>query len=218
MTFLAIEYTFTKNTILQLVPNQYLNVFFFYCCVCQCGNSSCCFCNLTWILKERMFGRWCWVRVTAGGEWPAFMFYMTASRVHAHFIHSDLVDNFCPWSSYHCQDGAVQYSTINTLIAKYQVEALVFESLYLLNNFKKNPISNMLHSVESFAGWSSGWVINSWGWEEAASLWPQCSGITTFLCSWYYRLASYKYSEMQILWSNKVMQTRLCGLDLVCAA
>lgn len=39
---------------------------------------------------------------------------------------------FCPLKFYHCQDGAVQYSTS---ITKNGVEALGFESLCLLNNF-----------------------------------------------------------------------------------
>lgn len=143
------------------------------------------------------------------------MFYMTASRVHAHFMHSHLVESFCPlkllplsgWcSSIHYLDHQ-----------KWGRSSCSWVPLFA-EQLPKNPISNMLHSIKCFAGQSSGWDISSSGWEEAVSLWPKCSGITTCLCCWYCRLASHTLSEIQILWSNNVMQTWWCGLQLVCAA
>lgn len=81
----------------------------------------------------------------------------------------------------------------------------------------KNPISNMLHSVKSFAGWSNGWDINSQARKKLEVFDP-----STVVSLHFFVVGIMAWlptnTEMQILWSNNVMQTRLCGLHLVCAA
>lgn len=194
-------YTFTKKKILQLVEKQSFNVFSLYCHVSPCGNYSCCFCNLTSVFKER-FSRWYWIRVTARREGTNCVFSMTAEYMH---ISCTVIrwKVFVHWSSHHCQDGAVQYSTLTT---KNGVEALVFESLCLLKNFQKTLFQTCSIQPKALQNKVGAGDTNSSGWEEAASLWPECSvslhvfvvGTTDWLPT---------NTEMQILWSNNVMHT-----------
>lgn len=178
-----------------VVKGKHIKITYFT--VSQCGNSSCCFCNLTWTFKKRRFGRWYWVRVTAGGEWPACACFTWQPAEYMHIAFTvDVQFNTVPWSPSRSSWHRVPW---------------------FAEQLPKNPISNMLHSVKSFAGWSNGWDINSQAGKKLEVFDPSTVvslhffvvGITAWLPT---------NTEMQILWSNNVMQTRLCGLHLVCAA